>query len=240
MVFITPFNMVISGPSQAGKSSFVRNLIKDRERLLHPYVERVIYVSKYGREVADEAIEWLSEMPPISEELCNSLLVIDDATYDCNQDVGHLFVRHSHHWNISVVYIVQNLFERRNPLLRTLSLNSHYTVFFKNPRDQSQIGYLARQMNPLHAKNIMKICEKIFGSTSRYVVFDFHQATPNCMRIKANLFGENGVNHPLVYKYDEGDASDFIRHLTCQLTGGYGSSQYKNPTCKGREKKEKG
>ena len=128
MVFLTPFNMVISGPSQAGKSSFVMNLIKNQNQLLYPNVKRVIYASKYGREIINDAIEWLSEIPTISEDLHSSLLVIDDATYDCSQELGHLFVRHSHHWNISVIFIVQNLFERRNPMLRTLSQFSLHCI----------------------------------------------------------------------------------------------------------------
>jgi hypothetical protein len=43
---------------------------------------------------------------------------------------------HPHHRNISVMYIVQNLFHRGKHH-RTIGLNAHYMVVFKNPRDVS-------------------------------------------------------------------------------------------------------
>ena len=47
----------------------------------------------------------------------------------------------------SVMYIVQNLFHRGKHH-RTISLNAHYMVLFKNPRYVSQIMALAHQMYP--------------------------------------------------------------------------------------------
>ena len=56
-------------------------------------------------------------------------------------------LKKSHHRNTSVLYFVQNLFPK-NKESRTISLNSHYMVVFKNPRDASQMSHLARQMYP--------------------------------------------------------------------------------------------
>jgi hypothetical protein len=57
------------------------------------------------------------------------------------------FTQGSHHRNLTVVYIVQNLFNQDAPL-RTISLNTHYMVLFKNPRDATQIRTLSQQMYP--------------------------------------------------------------------------------------------
>ena len=46
-----------------------------------------------------------------------------------------------------VIYIVQNLFHQGKGS-RSISLNSHYLVLFKNPRDKLQILTLAKQMYP--------------------------------------------------------------------------------------------
>ena len=46
-----------------------------------------------------------------------------------------------------VIYIMQNLFDQHKEH-RTISLNAHYLVIFKNPRDGSQIVHLAKQMYP--------------------------------------------------------------------------------------------
>jgi len=45
----------------------------------------------------------------------------------------------------SVVYVVQNLFDR-DKYHKTISLNVHYPVLFNNPRDKSQIEVLSRQL----------------------------------------------------------------------------------------------
>ena len=62
---------------------------------------------------------------------------------ETDQMVASLFTKKSHHRNISVMYIVQNLFHHR-----AISLNAHYMVLFQNLTDVSQIMALAHQMYP--------------------------------------------------------------------------------------------
>jgi len=66
---------------------------------------------------------------------------------ETEDSVANLFTKRSHHRNISVVFLVQNLFHK-NKQIRTISLNVHYLVLFKNPRDATQFASLARQMYP--------------------------------------------------------------------------------------------
>ena len=56
---------------------------------------------------------------------------------DASKDkrIVNLFTRDSHHHNLSVIYIVQNLFHQGKGS-RSISLNSYYLVLFKNPRDK--------------------------------------------------------------------------------------------------------
>ena len=76
-----------------------------------------------------------------------NLIVFDDQMIDASKDkrIVNLFTRGSHHRNLSVIYIVQNLFHQGKGS-RSISLNSHYLVLFKNPRDKLQILTLAKQM----------------------------------------------------------------------------------------------
>jgi len=76
-----------------------------------------------------------------------TLLIIDDLMHETNETVVNLFTKGSHHRNVSVVYLAQNLFPK-NKFARTISLNAHYMILFKNPRDASQFANLARQMYP--------------------------------------------------------------------------------------------
>jgi hypothetical protein len=59
--------------------------------------------------------------------------------------VGEIFTRGSHHGNISLILITQNVFHQ-GPSSRYISLNSKYIVVFKNPRNKTQIVHSARQV----------------------------------------------------------------------------------------------
>ena len=56
--------------------------------------------------------------------------------------IADLFTKGSHHRNLSVIYIVQNIFHQGKEM-RIISLNAHYIVLFKSPRDRQQISILA-------------------------------------------------------------------------------------------------
>ena len=58
-----------------------------------------------------------------------------------------LFTKGSHHKNISVIFIMQNIFHKGKSQ-RDIRLNTKYIVLYKNPRDRAQIQHLARQVHP--------------------------------------------------------------------------------------------
>ena len=79
----------------------------------------------------------------------SSLLIIGDLIIQSSSDprITRLFSVGSSHRNLSIIFIVHNLFDKRNEM-RTISLNSHYVIVFKYPRDNQQIATLSRQMYP--------------------------------------------------------------------------------------------
>ena len=71
------------------------------------------------------------------------LIVLDDLMDSAySRKVSGLFTKGSHHRNISLVLITQNLFHQ-NLSSRDIYLNSKYIGLFKNPRDETQIVHLA-------------------------------------------------------------------------------------------------
>ena len=87
-----------------------------------------------------------------------NLVVIDDLIQKLGNDprITSLFTKGCHHRNLSVIFILQNIFHRGKEL-RDVSLNCHYLVLFKSPRDSSQIIHLAKQMFPGHVKYTFSI-----------------------------------------------------------------------------------
>ena len=62
-----------------------------------------------------------------------SLLVIDDRLLSTNTDVLEMFIPGTHHKQISLLYLSQNLFPVCN-LFRTMSNNVHYFVIFSTKK----------------------------------------------------------------------------------------------------------
>ena len=104
---------------------------------------------------------------------------------DIGESLTNLFTKGSHHKNIDVTHIVYNLFEKKkNKQRRTLSLNSHYIVIFKNPRDMSQISYLARQMYPGNSKYMEEAYKDATTAPHGYLLLDLKQSTPDNLRLR--------------------------------------------------------
>ena len=76
------------------------------------------------------------------------LSFFDDQMIDAGKDqrIVNLFTRGSRHHNLSVIYIVQNVFHQ-GKASRSISLNSHYLVLFNNPRDKLQLSFDLSQTN---------------------------------------------------------------------------------------------
>ena len=106
-----------------------------------------------------------------------TLVILDDLMYATDRRVSELFTKGSHHRNISVIYIVQNLFHQGKDH-RTISLNSHYTVLFKNPRDKSQAIHLGRQMYPEHPMKQVEVYEHTTTTPYGYLFINLKQDTP--------------------------------------------------------------
>ena len=73
-----------------------------------------------------------------------------------NKKVCELFTKGSHHRNLAVILVTQNIFHK-GAYSRDISLNSKYIVMFKNPRDKLQFQYLARQVYPENSKALVDV-----------------------------------------------------------------------------------
>ena len=56
--------------------------------------------------------------------------------------------------------------------MRNISLNAHYIVLFKSPRDKQQISILARQVNPGRVQGFMKSYDKATSRPHEYLMLD--------------------------------------------------------------------
>jgi hypothetical protein len=88
---------------------------------------------------------------------------------------------------MTVIYIVQNLFNQDRSM-RTVNLNSHYQVLFKNPRDKTQVRTLAQQMYPNNTHFLVDAFENATETPFSYVVLDLRPETPEHLRVRSRVF----------------------------------------------------
>ena len=118
-----------------------------------------------------------------------NLVVIDDLMHELSNDkrITSLFTKGCHHRNLSVVFMLQNIFHRGKEL-RDMSLNCHYLVLFKSPRDSSQINHLAKQMFPGHVKYMEESFQDATSRPYGYLFCDLKPETPTVFRLRTNVF----------------------------------------------------
>lgn len=186
-----PFTCVVAGPTGCGKTQWVMKFIHHLQDMMIPIPKHVIW--SYGewqsvyRQLPShvELVEGIPDLPEHSKG--SMLLVVDDQMTEVDQRITRLFTKGSHHRNISIIYIIQNLFNK-NKEHRTISLNAHYLVVFKNPRDGSQITHLAKQMYPGQVPYVRDAFVLATKNAHGYLVVDLKQSTPDQLRLRSHIF----------------------------------------------------
>jgi len=102
-----------------------------------------------------------------------------------------LFNKGSHHRNISVLLLTQNIFHQE-PHCRDIFLNAKYLVLLKNVRDKNQFTFLAGQVYPEHSQSLYDSFRKAIFSPHGYFIFDFAQDRDDRLRFRNNVFPDEG------------------------------------------------
>ena len=196
------FTMVVAGPSKSGKTEFVKNLINNAH-WISPPPERIVWCYREWQpayESLKERVRFIQDIPEDDEKIVRNtavrhLLIFDDMMGGkAIQSIVDWFTRKAHHRNTSVIYITQNIFDRA-PQNRTISLNAHYLVLFKNPRDKSQIEILGRQLSMPHFTSAYHEATRV---PHGYLLVDLTSQTPDELRLRSQLFEALTVYMPRV------------------------------------------
>lgn len=204
--FKHPSTTLVSGPTGCGKTVFVKRLIKDKMFLdsNNRGIDRVIWC--YGTAPNDSLIaDIILQTKGRAEfykglnvdliqngldEKENNLLIVDDLMQEVSNSpaIANIFTKDSHHCNMSVIYVVQNMFDRGKSSV-TVAKNSHYNILFKNPRGIQDVRTLATQLMPAgKTKDFTQLFEDVTTNPFSYLMVDCHPETPHDYRFRSNLF----------------------------------------------------
>jgi hypothetical protein len=196
-----PFTCTVAGPTCSGETQFVFCLIRHADQLIDPSAEKIVYC--YGESQPSFAefpqAEFHEGLPDVSrfDGKFRTPLIIDDLMNEANQNVCNLFTKLSHHRNVSVSFITRNLFHR-NLHTRTMNLNTHYLVLFKNPRDANQVATLVRQMYPNKSKLVSEVFEDATKQPYGYLFVDLKPETDERYRIRMSIFPDDDRHYVYV------------------------------------------
>ena len=190
--FKHPFCMMVTGPSRSGKTQWVLRLLQQRRERIHPPVDGVVFCYAHWQAKYDElqrtvpTTQFHRGLPStkMMTSLRNGLLVLDDLMVQAVKDpsIMSIFTEGSHHNNLSVIFLMQNIFHK-GANTRTMGMNTQYMVLFKNARDQTQIRTLAMQMFPTDWRDFLKYYEEETSKPYGHVILDFHPSTQSSDRI---------------------------------------------------------
>lgn len=201
-----PFTMLISGPSGCGKTRLVDRLVRMSSNICQPAPSKIVCCYEEYDPIYSKmpGVTFIHGLPTnLMEHFDGSepaWLLLDDMMDVCSKSelVSSIFTRLSHHRNLSVILILQNLFFQ-GPFARDISLNANYITIFKNPRSRQSIEYLARQIfPPSKARKLAAIYEKATEDPFSYLFLDLKPATPDTHRVLSHCFCEAG---PYLYVY---------------------------------------
>ena len=189
-----PFTAILAGPTGCGKTQFTFRFINQVSNMMTPAPLKIIYCYGEYQNLFSQYpnVEFNQGLPDVTQFDGRQpvLLILDDLMSESGDDVDKIFTKFSHHRNISVIYLSQNLFYKSNQN-RTMSLNAHYLVIFKNPRDQNQLATLARQMYPSNSKFLIEAFADATRQPYGYLLIDLKPDTEERLRIRTNIFPDD-------------------------------------------------
>ena len=148
--FHSPCCISFSGMSGSGKTTLLFKILKDRNILFTSPPEKIMYCYGVWQEMFDSMerelpIEFVEGLPTkaILDKFAdgtNKCIVLDDLMSDVVKsiDMQHIFTRGSHHNNLTVIYLNQNMY-CQGKFSRTLSLNTQY-IFILSERYHATNG----------------------------------------------------------------------------------------------------
>ena len=109
--FKHPFTAILAGPSQTGKSTFLKDFLSFKNYMIEPVPDKIVWFYGIYQKLYDEIqdVTFVEGFPPNYMEYLgtNTLFILDDLMSECcdNKNLTNLFTKGSHHLNLSVIFI---------------------------------------------------------------------------------------------------------------------------------------
>jgi len=195
----TPSSILVVGPSGCGKTVFTKKLLEDNLDLFETPPKSIHYC--YGAwqpKFADMPFQFHEGIPELEEldawfPKGQGILVLDDLMDEGSHDkrVLDLFTKLSHHRDITVLYLCQDMFPA-GKYAKSISRNAHHVIAFKNPRDQLGVRNLLLQSFPTCWKECLETYQGCTQEPFGYMWLDLHPASGDEERVLSHVLKDQG------------------------------------------------
>lgn len=207
--FTSPVTMGIFGCTLSGKTTWCKKLLEQSQIAFTKPVESILYCYGMYQPMFD-AMEinipnfklhaGLPTKETIEEHANNHnhvLVVLDDLQHEMSKDpfIEKLFTQFAHHLNTSVIFMGNNLYHKN--FSRTITINLHVIVLFRNARDAQQVKCLGRQIFPTKSVEFYNAYCDATSKEYGYIVIDLSPAGYDLLKLRSNIFQSED---PVIWK----------------------------------------
>ena len=202
--FKCPTTIMVAAPTKAGKTTLVNKILENRKFMFDNFPNKIYWCysesqPSYNLKYVDY-IQGVPDMKQFQSDKQHKLLIIDDMMSE-SKNLVDLFTKGCHHWNMTIIFILQDIFFDKK---RTNRINSQYIILMKSPGDKLTALNLAKQMYPKNTNFFMDAYSKATEQPHGYLLIDLEQNTPECLRLRSNILPNEAtvVYTPSINKKD--------------------------------------
>lgn len=182
--------------TNSGKTTFVKTIIE--RRCVSKFPDKIFYLYKIRQPWMDTwndgcrpKITFIEGLDLEAAKNGNCILIVDDLVMERQKNTAELFIYGSHHLNITVFFLTQNLFVK-DESYRMMSLNATYFVLSCNTRSMRQVKTLANQI--FTGKNVDRVMAAYLSAGKQpfqFIVLSFLADLPTELTVCSNFWSDN-------------------------------------------------
>lgn len=201
-----PTTIILAGPTQTGKSTIIRKLIKYQDRMFRKPFDRILYF--YDTRTKDyDAME--DEIPNIKfikglqedkiaaenfDSQQNNLVIIDDLgkTSLNSLEVDKLFTQTMHHRNVTVILVLHKLVGQHSKYGVEIVENAKCYIFTKHRPASGNVACLGRRIFPNYKDFVSDAYEQVCRSPHyTHMMVDCGSDVRMELAVRQNIFPED-------------------------------------------------
>ncbi len=200
--FVAGSPIMVSGPTGSGKTTWTHRLLT--ENMFTQPVASVLYCFGVYQPFYDtmhvpnltfhEGVPNHETVQGLHDGKFHIIVLDDLMEYIIKSiDTQNLFTKYCHHYNMTAIFLTQNLFAQ-GPCSRSIALNTHILVLFANKRDESQAITLGKQIYPGYTRAFLKAYEDATSYPFGYLIVDCDPKSPRELKLRTHIFpGERTI-----------------------------------------------